>query len=252
MQGIPGITQVIITYLLDGQGRDRRKAAIFAVNEISMKKAVIFDLDGTLADSLESIQYCANYAIGTCGYPPIPLEKCKLFVGDGADTLIKRCLVYSGDIEGEFFDKAFLQYQLFFKDHCMHQVKPYEGITDMLDALKRKGIRIAVFSNKPHERTVDVVEALFGKGYFDEILGQTEDRPKKPHPEGVLYLAEKLGVSIDEVVYVGDTSTDMMTGTNAGAFTVGVLWGFRDREELEKYKADVIIDKASDILSQVF
>lgn len=217
-----------------------------------MKKAVIFDLDGTLADSLESIQYSANYAIGTCGFPPISLEKYKLFVGDGADTLIKRCLAYSGDIDGTFFEKAFLQYQIFFKDHCMYQVKPYEGITDMLAKLKEKGIRIAVFSNKPHSRTVDVVESLFGKGYFDEVLGQTEERPKKPHPEGVYVLAEKLGVTMDEVVYVGDTSTDMMTGKNAGATTVGVLWGFRDRQELEKYKADVIIDKPSDILSQVF
>ncbi len=216
-----------------------------------MKKAVIFDLDGTLADSLESIWYCANYAIGTCGFPEIPLEKYKLFVGNGADTLIKRCLTYSGDLEGECYEKAFLQYQLFFKEHCMYHVKPYEGIVETLDALKKAGIKIAVFSNKPHERTVDVVETLFGAGYFDEILGQTEDRPKKPHPEGVFYLAEKLGVHIEDIAYVGDTGTDMMTGKQAGARTLGVLWGFRDRAELEKYEADVIIDKPEDILEQV-
>lgn len=216
-----------------------------------MKKAVIFDLDGTLADSLESIWYCANYAIGTCGYPEIPLEKYKLFVGDGADTLIKRCLAYSGDLDGEFFEKAFLQYKMFFKEHCMYHVKPYEGIKELLDGLKEAGTKIAVFSNKPHERTVDVVETLFGPGYFDEILGQTEDRAKKPHPDGVFYLAEKLGVDMQDIVYVGDTSTDMMTGKNAGARTIGVLWGFRDRAELEKYNADVIIDKPADILSQV-
>lgn len=216
-----------------------------------MKKAVIFDLDGTLADSLESLQYCANYAIGTCGYPEIPLEKYKLFVGDGADTLIKRCLAYSGDVEGEFFEKAFLQYQIFFKEHCMHNVKPYEGIVEVLDALKKAGIKIAVFSNKPHERTINVVESLFGAGYFDEILGQTDDRPKKPNPNGVFYLAEKLGIEVQDIAYVGDTSTDMMTGKNAGAWTVGVLWGFRDRTELEKYKADVIIERPADILSQV-
>ena len=216
-----------------------------------MKKAVIFDLDGTLADSLESIWYCANYAIGTCGFDPIPLEKYNIFVGDGADTLIKRCLAYSGDTEGEYFEKAFLQYQLFFKEHCMYHVKPYDGIPETLDALKKAGIKIAVFSNKPHERTVDVVETLFGKDYFDEILGQADDRPKKPSPNGVFYLAEKLGVEIQDIAYVGDTSTDMMTGKSAGAWTIGVLWGFRGRDELEKYKADVIIDKPSDILSQV-
>ena len=216
-----------------------------------MKKAVIFDLDGTLADSLESIWYCANYPIGTCGLDPIPLEKYNIFVGDGADTLIKRCLAYSGDTEGEYFEKAFLQYQLFFKEHCMYHVKPYDGIPETLDALKQAGIKLAVFSNKPHERTVDVVETLFGKDYFDEILGQADDRPKKPSPNGVFYLAEKLGVEIQDIAYVGDTSTDMMTGKSAGAWTIGVLWGFRGRDELEKYKADVIIDKPSDILSQV-
>lgn len=216
-----------------------------------MKKAVIFDLDGTLADSLESIWYSANYAIGTCGYPEIELEKYKLFVGDGADTLIKRCLIYSGDIECENFEKVFMQYQVFFKEHCMYHVKPYEGIVQALEALKAAGIKIAVFSNKPHERTVDVVNTLFGADYFDEILGQTDQRAKKPHPDGVFYLAEKLGVSVQDIVYVGDTGTDMMTGKHAGAWTVGVLWGFRDREELEKFEADVIIDKPADILSQV-
>lgn len=216
-----------------------------------MKKAVIFDLDGTLADSLESMQYCSNYAIGTCGFPEIPLEKFKIFVGDGAETLIRRCLAYSGDVEGEYFEKAFLQYQMFFKEHCMYRVKPYDGICSMLEELKKNGIKIAVFSNKPHERTVDVVESLFGKGYFDEILGQSNKRPKKPHPDGVFYLAEKMQVSMEDVVYVGDTNTDMMTGKSANAWTVGVLWGFRDREELEKFRADVIIDKPSDILQQV-
>lgn len=216
-----------------------------------MKKAVIFDLDGTLADSLESIQYCANYAIGTCGFEPIPLEKYKIFVGDGADTLIKRCLAYSGDVDGEFYEKAFLQYQVFFKDNCMYHVKPYEGIVETLEELKKAGVKIAVFSNKPHDRTVDVVESLFGAGYFDEILGHSDDRPKKPNPEGVYYLVEKFGVNTEDIAYIGDTSTDMMTGKSAGAWTVGVLWGFRDREELEKHKADVIIDKPADILSQV-
>lgn len=216
-----------------------------------MKRAVIFDLDGTLADTLESMQYCSNYAIGTCGFPEIALEKFKVFVGDGAATLIKRCLAYSGDIEGTNFEKAFLNYQIFFKEHCMYHVKPYDGICEMLDILKQNGIKIAVLSNKPHERTIDVVEQLFGKGYFDEVLGQEDHRPKKPHPDGVFDLAERLGVALEEIVYVGDTNTDMMTGKNAKVRTVGVLWGFRDREELEAFHADRIAEKPIDILQEV-
>ncbi len=216
-----------------------------------MKKAVIFDFDGTLADSIHSLKYCADYAMSTCGYEPIPLEKYFYFVGDGADTLIKRCLAYSGDVEGVNFEKAFMHYQLHLKDHCMYQVKPYEGMVETLAALKEAGIKIAVFSNKPHHRTIDCVEELFGKDYFDAIVGHSDAQPKKPNPRGLFDLAEKFGIETSDIAYVGDTSTDMQTGKNAGAFTIGVLWGFRDREELEKYKADVIVEKPTDILSHV-
>ena len=216
-----------------------------------MKKAVIFDLDGTLADSLESIWYCSNYAIGTCGFPERPLEKYKVFVGNGADTLIRRCLVYSGDLECSCFEKAFLQYKMFFKENCMYHVKPYEGIVETLDSLKKAGVKLAVFSNKPHERTIDVVESLFGKGYFDEILGHSDKFPKKPNPQGVFHLAQKMGIAMEDIAYVGDTGTDMETGKGAGAFTIGVLWGFRDREELEKFQADVVIEHPKELIAQI-
>lgn len=216
-----------------------------------MKKAVIFDLDGTLVDSLESIWYSANRAIEACGYPEIPLEKYKLFVGDGAEALIRRCLAYSGDVEEQNFEKVFLKYQVIFKEHCMYHVKPYEGIADMLDMFKQAGLKIAVFSNKPHERTLNVVERVFGKGYFDEILGQKDNRPKKPNPSGVYELAEKMGAELSDIVYVGDTCTDMMTGKNAGVYTVGVLWGFRDRAELEEYQADRIVEDAKELTKLV-
>ena len=216
-----------------------------------MKKLVVFDLDGTLADSLVSIQYCTNYAIGACGFEPIPLEPYKHFVGDGAEMLLRRALAYHGDKEGAFLPKAFEAYNGFFEDNCMYQVKPYDGMVECLDKLKNAGVKIAVFSNKPHDRTVDVVETLFGKGYFDEIIGQGDLVPKKPCPDGVHLLAKKFGVSLEEVGYVGDTDTDMKTGKSAGVFTMGALWGFRDREELENCHADVVIETPLDILTYV-
>ena len=215
------------------------------------KKLVIFDLDGTLADSLVSIQYCTNYAIAACGFEPIPLEPYRYFVGDGAEMLLRRALAYRGDKNGENLPKAFAAYNTFFEDNCMYQVKPYDGMIECLDALKKAEIKIAVFSNKPHARTVDVVETLFGKDYFDEIIGQGDLVPKKPCPDGVHLLAKKFGLSLDEVAYVGDTDTDMKTGKAAGVFTIGELWGFRDREELEVHHADVIIEKPLDILNWV-
>lgn len=216
-----------------------------------MKKAVIFDLDGTLADTLESIKHCADQAIAACGYPPISERKYKVFVGDGTGMLIKRCLAYSGDETEASYEKALTLYQIHFKEGCTYHVKPYDGMVETLDALKKAGVKIAVFSNKAHENTVRVVETVFGKGYFDEILGQTDNRPRKPNPEGVFYLAEKMGISPKDIAYVGDTSTDMMTGKAAGAFTIGVLWGFRDRAELEKNHADAIVENPRELLHYV-
>lgn len=216
-----------------------------------MKKAVIFDLDGTLVDSLENLQYCTNHAITACGYDPIPVEPYRYFVGDGAMMLVTRALKYAGDTKAKDFDKAFEAFKVFFEDNCMYKVRPYEGVVACLETLKKNGIKIAVFSNKPHEKTVSVVETLFGKGYFDEVLGQGDLVPKKPCPDGVHLLAKRMGVSLDEIAYVGDTNTDMQTGKGAGVFTIGALWGFRDRKELEENHADVVIDTPLDILAQV-
>lgn len=216
-----------------------------------MKKLVIFDLDGTLAESLVSIQYSVNYAIAACGFEPIPLEPYKHFVGDGAVTLLRRALAYCGDTEGENFEKAFAVFQDFFEENCMYQVEPYDGMVETLEALKQNGVKIAVFSNKPHSNTIDVVETLFGKDYFDDIIGQGDLVPKKPCPDGIHLLAKRFGVTLEEIAYIGDTDTDMKAGKGAGVFTIGALWGFRDREELQQYNPDVLIEKPLDILKEV-
>lgn len=213
-----------------------------------MKKAVIFDLDGTLSDSIHSIKYCADRAVAEFGFGPFTEQQYKYFVGDGAANLVRRALAAGGDEEGIHFEEAFARYKEIFRENCMYQVVPYDGIRELLAALKEKGVKIAVLSNKPHAETVNVIETLFGKDYFDVIQGQKEDVAIKPSPEGVFQILEQLGLTVEEVLYLGDTSTDMKTGKSAGAFTLGALWGFRERQELEENHADAIIAHPREVL----
>lgn len=213
-----------------------------------MKKAVIFDLDGTLSDSIHSIKYCADQAVAGFGYGPFSEQQYKYFVGDGAANLIKRVLAAGGDEAGVHFEEAFAKYKEIFRENCMYKVVPYNGIRELLEALKERNIKIAVLSNKPHAETVNVIETLFGKDYFDVILGQKENVAIKPSPEGVFQILGQLGLSACDILYLGDTSTDMNTGKSAGAFTVGALWGFRERIELEENHADAVIEHPLDLL----
>lgn len=215
------------------------------------KKAVIFDLDGTLSDSIASIKYCGDRALALVGYGPFPESDYKYFVGDGAATLIRRALIASGDTKCSHFEKVFALYKELFAEDCMYQVRPYEGIPELLTALKEAGLRIAVLSNKPHDQTVNVIETLFGKGYFDVIRGQIDGQPIKPDPSGVFVILKELGLKPEDILYLGDTATDMKTGKSAGAFTIGVLWGFRDRRELEEGNADVIITHPLEALNWI-
>lgn len=213
-----------------------------------MKKLVIFDLDGTLTDTLDSIKYCADAAIAVCGYAPYEKDDYKYFVGEGAAKLIERCLQGRGDEKLQDFEQVFAAYKEIFAKNCMYKVKPYDGIRELLSSLKERGMKIAVLSNKPHAETIDVIETLFGKGYFDVIHGQKPEVERKPSPAGVFCILRELGISIEETVYLGDTCTDMQTGRSAGAFTVGALWGFRDRKELEENHADAIIKNPLELL----
>ncbi|MBQ8117422.1 MAG: HAD family hydrolase [Lachnospiraceae bacterium] len=206
-----------------------------------MFRAVIFDLDGTLSDSIHSIKYCADRALAPEGFGPFAEDDYKYFVGDGAANLIRRALAAGGDKDGSHFDSCFARYKEIFAVDCMYQVTPYEGIPELIQALKQRGLKISVLSNKPHAETIRVIETLFGKGCFDVIQGQVDGVPIKPDPTGAIRIMETLQVKPEEVLYLGDTATDMKTGKGSGAFTLGVLWGFRTREELEGAHADAII-----------
>lgn len=214
-----------------------------------MKKAVIFDLDGTLADTIASITYCGNLALSRSGLPSFGEEDYKRFVGDGAAMLIRRALLAAGDERLERFDEVYKTYLDVFAKGCMYQVKPYEGVRALLEELRRLGVRIAVLSNKPDADSLRVVEELFGKGYFDFVQGQRADIPRKPDPAGVYRIMEAFGLSAGDFLYVGDSGVDMKTGRAAGIFTVGVLWGFRERKELAENGADAVIAEPRELLS---
>lgn len=216
-----------------------------------MKKAVIFDLDGTLADTIASITYCGNLALSRFGLSSFGEEDYKHFVGDGAAMLIRRALLAAGDERLEHFDEVYEAYLEIFAKDCMYQVKPYEGICALLEELKRLSVRIAVLSNKPDRDSLRVVEALFGKGYFDFVQGQRADIPRKPDPAGVYRIMEAFVLPAGDFLYVGDSGVDMKTGRAAGIFTVGVLWGFRDRKELVENGADAVISKPLELLSHL-
>ncbi len=212
-----------------------------------MIKACIFDLDGTLADTLESMAVACNEALIQAGFKALPVDNYKYYAGDGAKTLVERALKDAGDVNLEKFAPVYQSYSDKFKVDCTYKVKVYDGIFFMLEALKKRGIKTAVLSNKPHERVLDVIGKLFGQEIFDHVQGQQDSIPKKPDPAGALMTAKILGVTPQECMYFGDTNVDMQTGNRAGMYTVGVLWGFRTQKELEENRAHHILSAPSQI-----
>lgn len=211
-------------------------------------KLCIFDLDGTTADSVGAIAYTANQCLELYGLKPNPVEDYKLFAGEGQFELIKRALKAAGDKELKLYDQVMPKYVELFKNGCIYNVTSFPGIVDMLEEMKKKGIKIAILSNKNNDNAVKVVEEIFGKDFFDVILGQKDTHNRKPSPEGAYILMDEFKVKPEECLYVGDTATDMETGINAGIETVGVTWGFRTREELTSAKAKYIVNEPKEIL----
>ena len=214
-------------------------------------KACIFDLDGTLTNTLESMTYSVNLTLKEMGLSQITKDQCRMFVGNGARVLIEESLKVSGDPKASRIEEGMKIYGRIFDQNCTYHVTPYEGIPEMLKALKDKGIQLAVLSNKPDRQTVKVVKAIFGEELFDYAQGQKEGIRRKPEPDGVWYLMEQMHVSKEECLYIGDSEVDAATGRNAGLKTIGVLWGFRDRKTLETAGADDLIDRPDELLQFV-
>ena len=223
-----------------------------------MIKALIFDLDGTLSDSLTSIAYSANSSLRKEGLSELPRENFRYYAGDGAKELVRRYLKDTKNISCSLdpLDEANLEhfyrsYMEEFSKYCMYEVKPFPGILELLSELQAEGIRTAVLSNKPDAQTREVVRSLFGDKLIDMVQGQTEEVPRKPAPDGALRIAAAFGLEPSECMYLGDSDTDMKTGRAAGMYTVGVLWGFRNREELLKNGAEALAEKPEDIKTLV-
>ena len=214
-------------------------------------KACIFDLDGTLTNTLESMTYSVNLTLEEMGLSKITKDQCRLFVGNGARVLMEKSLKAAGDTDASRIEEGMEIYGRIFDQNCTYHVTPYEGIPEMLKALKDKGIQLAVLSNKPDRQTVKVVKAIFGEELFDYAQGQKEGIRRKPEPDGVWYLMEQMHVSKEECLYIGDSEVDVATGRNAGLKTIGVLWGFRDRKTLETAGADDLIDRPDELLQFV-
>lgn len=211
----------------------------------------IFDLDGTLTDTLDSLTFSVNETLKEMGLLPVTAEKCRQFVGNGARVLMEKSLLEAGEADLRRIDEAMQIYGRIFDANCTYHVVPYEGISDMLQAMRQKGMKLAVLSNKPHRQTVHVVETVFGKGVFQHIQGQMENIPRKPDPKAALKIAGELGVSTEDTVYIGDSEVDIAMGTNAHMMTIGVTWGFRGRAILQEAGAVYIADSPEEVLKLI-
>lgn len=212
-----------------------------------MKKLVIFDLDGTLLDTIADLAESANYALKQLGYPTHDVEAIRTFVGNGINKLLERALPIHEQTE-ENVMRMRSHFVPYYDVHNADLSSPYPGIVNLLEDLQAKGIQIAVASNKYQAATVKLVKQYFPSIDFVEILGQREGINVKPDPTIVFDILKKANVSREETLYVGDSGVDMQTAINAGVDAVGVTWGFRPRTELENFQPMGLIDKAEELL----
>ncbi len=211
-------------------------------------KAVLFDLDGTLLNSLDDLANSMNTVLSNMGFATHKTEAYKYFVGNGVEKLALRALP-----ENSRDEDTVLRCVSAMKDeygrHWADRTRPYPGIPELLTALTEQGVKKAILSNKPHDFTCLLVGRLLSSWNFDSILGAHKDIPKKPAPAGAIQIAEKLAIPVDDFLYVGDSGVDMQTAKLAGMYPVGALWGFRSAPELIENGAAALIKKPVDLLA---
>lgn len=215
-----------------------------------MKKLVIFDLDGTLLNTIADLAAAANYALQQLGYPTHPEEAIRTFVGNGINKLLERALPSDEKTEANVL-RMRTHFVPYYDEHNADLSCPYPGIVSLLETLQQKGIMLAVASNKYQAATAKLVAQYFPTIDFVEVLGQREGIAVKPDPTIVFDILKKAAVQPEEVLYVGDSGVDMQTAINADVDAVAVAWGFRPRTELESFHPQGIIEEASKLLEFV-
>ena len=206
--------------------------------------AVVFDLDGTLLDTLDDLTASANEAAAYCGMPVHTREEVRSFVGNGIRKLIERML--PEERREELFDTAFCRFKEHYASHCMDETEPYPGIISLLDWLKKSGYRTAIVSNKA-DFAVKKLNQVYFSDLIDVAVGEQEGVKKKPEPDMVYHALKQMNVSADRALYVGDSDVDIRTAVNAGMDSVIVTWGFREKEFLRRQGADVLADNVSEL-----
>ena len=205
-------------------------------------RTVLFDMDGTLLDTLEDLRESTNHVLRELGHPERSLEEVRRFVGNGAEMLIRRA-VPEGTGEEEIL-RALGMFRSYYAAHCKEKTRVYDGMLALLDALRARGIKTAVVSNKPDEAVKKLSEEYFG-GRMDYAVGAKDGRRCKPYPDMVDAALEALGETREGAVYIGDSEVDVQTGLNAGLPVIAVSWGFRSRETITEAGATVIADDAA-------
>ncbi|MBN2540154.1 MAG: HAD family hydrolase [Bacilli bacterium] len=213
-----------------------------------MYKAVIFDLDGTLLDTIEDISDSVNQALVSLGYPTFEISDYKYFVGRGVDELITS-VIETGEMNPDDFYAIKTGYLQEYGIRKSKKTKPYPGVLSLLENLKQMNIKLCILSNKPHYQTEEVVQTYFQTIHFDIVFGKKPEYQIKPDPSSAKAIQTALNLSDNEILYVGDTDTDMQTAINANYDSVGVLWGFRTESELIASKATYIIKDPSELIA---
>jgi len=206
-------------------------------------KAIIFDLDGTLLDTIGDIAAALEYVLSENGLPSHELNEYKMFIGSGAKNLVRKA---AGDVSEELFEKLYKEYRQRYAEYSEVLTKPFDGVTEVLEALAKK-YKLAILSNKPHTDTLPLAKKYFPTVAFDTVQGQIPEMPIKPDPALALKIADGMGVLPEEVVFVGDGTTDIQTAINAKMIPVAVTWGYRTKEQLQQVGAEIFAETVSDL-----